>query len=73
VQSCLEAMEKERLLLSEVVSAMRGLFGAPPSYGSKSLVSHLEGLASQFRELEKESFCQGICQAFREHLEEGGE
>lgn len=64
VQSSLEELEKERLLLLEVVSAMHGRFRVPPSSGSESLVSRLEGLTIWLRELEKESFCQGICMAF---------
>jgi hypothetical protein len=48
VESHLEELEKERHLLSEVVTAMHGCFGAPPSPRSKSLVSCFEGLASQF-------------------------
>lgn len=48
VQSCLEELEKERHLLSEVVSAMCGRFGAPSLAGSKLLVSCLKGLTCRF-------------------------
>jgi hypothetical protein len=64
VQSCLEELEKERLLPSEVVSAMCGRFRVPPSSESESLVSRLEGLASQLQEIKGEFFYQEIYQAF---------
>jgi hypothetical protein len=50
--------------LSKVVNAMYGHFGAPPSVGPESPVSHLENLVGRFWELEKESFCHRIWQAF---------
>jgi hypothetical protein len=63
-QNCLEELEKKKHLLSEVVSVMRWRIRAPPFPGSESLVSRHQGLADRFRELVKESFYQGINQAF---------
>lgn len=64
MQSRLDELKKEKHLLSEVVSAMCGRFGAPPSPRSESLISRLQGLVDRFQEPEKESFYQGICQVF---------
>lgn len=43
-----EELERERLLLSEVVNAMQGRLEVLPSPESKLVVSRLEGLTSRF-------------------------
>lgn len=59
-----EELERERLLQPEVVNAMQGCFVVLPLPESESVVSRLEGLASRFWELEKESFYRRICLTF---------
>jgi hypothetical protein len=56
-----EELERQRILLSEVVNPMQGCFRVLPPPGSESVVSRLESLVGRFWELEEESFYHGIC------------